>query len=100
MFDVKLKEHWLTKEARQRGIDEHILELVLRHSRNQGASLDKVISYSLLEAIDRGFLWAGSPEGHEFWDMIYNGNSVRPLSSNSITSMAAHVFFIDFKEFE
>lgn len=33
MFDVKLKEHWLTKEAKSQGIDEHILELLLRHSR-------------------------------------------------------------------
>lgn len=35
MFDVKLKEHWLTNEAKSRGIDEHILELLLRNIRNQ-----------------------------------------------------------------
>lgn len=100
MFDVKLKKHWLTKEAKQRGIDEHILELLLRHVRNRRAPFDVILSCPLNRAIDRGFIWDESPEGHRFWRTINEGGSVCPLLSDSAMSMVAHVYFIDFKEFE
>lgn len=101
MFDVKLKERWLTEDAKRRGVDEHILELFLRHSRKRnGFRTCELLSYSLSEAINRGFTWNGSPEGHRFWSEIYEGNSVKPLLSNSTMSMIANVWFIDFKEFE
>lgn len=100
MFDVKLKEHWLTKEAEAKGIDEHILELLLRHARNQQMPFDAILSYPLNRAIDRGFIWDESPEGYRVWCEINGGGSVLPLLSNSAMSMVAHVYFIDFKEFE
>ena len=100
MFDVKLKEHWLTNEARSRGIDEHILELLLRHSRTQRVGLHEVVFDTLYRAINCGIIWEDTPEGHEFWHEISRGHRVRPGISNSVASITAHVWYIDFKEFE
>lgn len=100
MFDVKLKEHWLTSEAKSQGIDEHILELLLRHARSQWTPSHVILPRPLNRAINSGFIWAASPEGYRVWRVIHDGGSVRPSLSDSAMSMVAHVYFIDFKEFE
>lgn len=100
MFDVKLKEHWLTSEARSQGIDEHILELLLRHSRTQGTNLHREIARTLSDAIIGSIYWHDTPEGYEFWKELSLGYRVRPKISNSVASITAHVWYIDFKEFE
>ena len=100
MFDVKLKEHWLTEKAKSQGIDEHILELSLRHSRTQRENIHEVTSCTLGQAIACGIIWDSTPEGHEFWQEINSEHRVRPEISNSLASMTANVWYIDFREFE
>ena len=100
MFDVKLKEHWLTSEAKSRGVDEHILELLLRHSRTQREDLHRAVSRTLGQAICYNIAWDATPEGHEFWRILNCGYRVRPETSNSVASINAHLWYIDFREFE
>lgn len=99
MFDVKLKEHWLTEKAKSQGVDLHICELVLRHARTEDC-LHHAMIKTLHDAISGCFTWYRTPEGDRFWHAIYLGQAVRPLLSNSASSMCAHALFIDFKEFE
>ena len=100
MFDVKLKEHWLTEKAKSQGIDEHILELLLRHSRTQRENIHEVASHTLDQAVVCKIVWSKTPEGHEFWKDVSIGYRVRPEISNSLASMTANVWYIDFRKFE